>query len=140
MCAVTPLSFMAMLQTDVDTSPVKTSRDKFELEPGEQLLEEGTAAILKSNLGAGKWGPLILTDQRLVWQERGWLWPLTQEFKSVPLGDIVHVHQTGLLGLIFGGRRLQITLKSGKRFRIWVGPHEPAAWADRIRWAKSNCY
>jgi hypothetical protein len=100
---------------------VDTSRHNFELEPGEHVLEEGAAAIIKGLFGA-KWGPLVLTDQRLFWQERGWLWPLTREFKSVPFGDIAEVHETGLLDFIFGGRRLQIRLKSGKRFRFWVEP------------------
>jgi hypothetical protein len=99
------------------------------------VLSEGLAAILKNNWGTAKLGQLVLTDQRLFWQERGWLWPLTKGFQSVPLTEIADVEHTGILGLVFGGRRLQTRLRSGKSFRIWVDPDGPAAWANRIRMA-----
>lgn len=108
------------------------TRAKPAMEPGEQVVFEGRAARIKGFSG-GRWGPLILTNRRLIWYETAKVWPLKPISGELRLSDIAAVDKGNLIDLIFGGRGIRIRLKSGRRVKLFEGDGKLNEWIARLR-------
>src|SRR5207245_453845 len=106
------------------------------LAPGEKVLHEGTAAMIRGQ-GGGRWGPLILTNQRLLWYEVDpVIWPFKRHFRGIRFDEIARVDKGGLVDAIFGGRRLRIHLYDGRTVKLWEGGSELDWWVERLEDAR----
>ena len=106
--------------------------DDFELESDERVLSQGRAAMFRGRAKNDDWGPLTLTSQRILWRQQGRVvWPFKRGSMAVSLADVASLQETGRLDAVFGGRRLQIQLRSGKRIKLWTDP-SPTYWIAEI--------
>ena len=88
------------------------------LAPDEEVLREGTAAVTKGMFG-GRWGPLVLTNRRLIWSEAGWIWPLKRQHREIDLADVLRAEHKSKLDFVFGGKQLRIRLRNGRLVKFF---------------------
>jgi hypothetical protein len=108
------------------------SCEKPVLESGEQIVSEGRAARMKGFFG-GRWGPLVLTNRRLIWYETGIAWPLKPICGELRLSDIASVDKGNLVDLIFGGHGIRIRLKNGRFVKLFEGDGKLNEWIAKLR-------
>lgn len=102
------------------------------LEQGEMVVREGVAASTGGLFGR-RWGPLILTNRRLIWYETATvIWPLKRIHGEVNLADVRSVDKGSLLDIVFGGRRLRFRLRTGKTQCLYVGDGKLNVWVSMI--------
>ncbi|HLB26950.1 MAG TPA: hypothetical protein VJN32_04820 [Dehalococcoidia bacterium] len=105
------------------------------LQEGEEIIREGHAARVKG-LSGGRWGPLILTNQRLIWYEDAkWTWPLKRISGELALSAIASVDRGNLLNFVFGGYRIRLRLRNGNSTFLWEGDGKLDEWIAAIRGA-----
>jgi len=110
----------------------QSERSTPELSEGEVIVREGVAAITRGMFG-GRYGPLVLTNKRLLWQETGLIWPLTRQHRQVGLADVVDVDKGTLFDFIAGGRRLRLRLQNGKHQCFFEGDGRLDEWISAIQ-------
>ena len=110
-----------------------------ELRLGENELTicEGSAAVTRG-LGGGRWGPLILTNYRLLWYESARVWPLKPQSREIALADISSVDTGTLLDRVFGGKRLRVHLCNGRTVRFFEGQGKLDWWVAQLRHARDT--
>lgn len=81
----------------------------------------------------GRWGPLVLTNRRLIWYETAITWPLKPICGELQLSDIASVDKGNLIDLIFGGHGIRIRLKSGRFVKLFEGDGKLDEWIARLR-------
>jgi hypothetical protein len=99
---------------------------------GEAVLLEGVGARVKG-LGGGRWGPVLITNQRVIWYETANTWPLPRIKGEVSLSDVESVDKGTLLDFIFGGYRLRMHLHNGKIKTLYEGQDRLDEWIVTIR-------
>ncbi|HLA19477.1 MAG TPA: hypothetical protein VJ253_09185 [Dehalococcoidia bacterium] len=105
------------------------------LQEGEEIILEGHAARVGGLFGR-RWGPLILTNRRLIWYEDvRWTWPLKRISGELALADIASVGKGNLLNFVFGGHRIQLRLWNGKSTFLYEGDGKLDEWITAIRGA-----
>jgi hypothetical protein len=110
---------------------------EFELRPTERIVCRGVAAITKGQFG-GRWGPLVLTNERLLWRESGIVRPLRRRAREIALRDIARVDKGSMLDAVLGGRRLRVRLNNGTTVKFFDGQGTLDAWIDRLRRAQHS--
>lgn len=108
-----------------------------ELTADEVILQEGSAALTRGMFG-GRWGPLILTNRRLIWYESRFIWPLKRQYRIVNLDDILSVDKGSLVDAVGGGSRLRIKLRNGKTILFFEGGGELDSWVERLSQIRSH--
>ena len=102
------------------------------LEEGEEIILEGVAARVRG-LGGARWGPLILTNRRLLWYETANVWPLRKISGQLDLSDIASVDKGSIFDVVFGGRRIRLRLRNGKIQKFYEGQGRLDEWVETIR-------
>lgn len=102
------------------------------LEEGEEIILEGGAARVKG-LGGGRWGPLILTNRRLIWDETANVWPLKRISGRLYLSEIASVDKGNIFDFLFGGRRIRLRLRNAKIEKLYEGEGRLDEWITTIR-------
>ncbi len=101
------------------------------LEGGEEIIREGVAARVKGFFG-GAWGPLILTNRRLIWYQAGHVWPFKRISGQLHLSDIASVDKGSIFDFVFGGRRIRLRLRNGKIQKLYEGDGRLDEWVTTI--------
>lgn len=102
---------------------------------GETVQCQGVAAITRGLFG-GRWGPLVLTNKRLLWYEEGPIWPLKRQHRQIELADIEEADDGSLVDKLFGGRRLRVRLRTGGHIRFFEGQNQLDWWLDQLSRAR----
>jgi hypothetical protein len=102
-----------------------------ELHNGEGILLEGQVALLQGTIGV-RLGPLILTNQRLIWYEPSVARPLKPICGEIALPEIKFADKGNILDLIGGGKRLRLHLHSGKRKTFAESQGRLNEWVEAI--------
>ena len=102
------------------------------LEEGEDVIREGVAARVKGFFG-GAWGPLILTNRRVIWYQAGHTWPFKRISGELNLSDIASVDKGSILDFVFGGRRIRLRLRDGKIEKLYEGDGKLDEWIETLR-------
>ena len=102
------------------------------LEQGEEVILEGVGARVKGLFG-GAWGPMLVTNRRVIWYETANTWPLPRISGQINLSDIVSVDKGTLIDFVFGGWRLRMHLRSGKMKTLFEGQDRLDEWITTIR-------
>jgi hypothetical protein len=102
------------------------------LREDEEVVARGVAALVKG-LHGGRWGPLILTNRRVLWYEDSPVWPLKRQSRQIQLDAIGSVDKGTWLHFVAGGRRLRLRLKNGKVVTFFDGNEEPDRIIEMIR-------
>jgi len=105
---------------------------EFALAVGEEVAYEGLAALVRGPFG-GRWGPLALTNRRLLWHEAGPIWPLKRQSREIPLDRISLVDKGSAFDAIFGGRRIRLHLDDGRIVKFFEGQGNLDAWITQLR-------
>ena len=106
--------------------------DGVTLPPEDEVILRGIACVTKG-FGGGRWGPLLLTHEKVIWYENHAAWPLKRQHRSIDLTQVAAVDHGTLLDLIGGGRRLRLRMKNGKSIRFYEGGGQRSAWIEAIR-------
>jgi hypothetical protein len=102
------------------------------LESGEEVLRRGVAAQSKGYFG-GRWGPLVLTNRRLLWHGRKrTLLPFKKNSISVRLEEIHSVDKGNLFNFLFGGMCIRIRKKNGRVETLYEGNGQLDDWIAAI--------
>ena len=102
------------------------------LQEGEEVILEGRAARIKG-LGGARWGPLILTNRRLLWYETTNVWPLKKISGQLNVSDIASVDKGTIVDFVFGGKRIRLRLRNGKIEKLHEGEGRLDEWIETIR-------
>ena len=102
------------------------------LEEGEEIILEGRAARIKG-LGGARWGPLILTNRRLLWYETAGVWPLKKISGQLKVSDIASVDKGSIADFVFGGRRIRLRPRNAKIEKLYEGEGRLDEWIEAIR-------
>jgi hypothetical protein len=103
------------------------------LDNGEEVVLEGKA-VLVSGWFVQRWGPLLLTNRRLIWNEASRPnWPFKPITGQVPLTEIASVDKGTLLDFIGGGRRLRLRLRNGKDKCFLEAEGKLDEWIETMR-------
>lgn len=102
------------------------------LQEGEEVILEGRAARIKG-LGGARWGPLILTNRRLLWYETANVWPLKKISGQLNVSDIASVDKGTIVDFVFGGKRIRLRLRNGKIEKLHEGEGRLDEWIEAIR-------
>ncbi len=105
---------------------------KLVLLDGEKVILEGAAAVTRGMFG-GRYGPLALTNKRVLWHESGLIWPLRRQHREIDLADIAAVDKGTLFDLVFGGRRIRLRRRNGKDQCFFEGDGRLDEWITAIR-------
>ena len=106
--------------------------DGVTLPPANEVIFRGVACRTKG-FGGGRWGPLLLTHEKLIWYEDHRIWPLERQYCVVDLAQVAAVGEGNILEAIGGGRRLSLRLKNGRSVKLYEGSGERKAWIDAVR-------
>ncbi len=102
------------------------------LQEGEEVILEGHAARIKG-LGGARWGPLILTNRRLLWYETASVWPLKKISGQLNVSDITSVDKGSIVDFVFGGKRIRLRLRNAKIEKLYEGEGRLDEWIETIR-------
>jgi hypothetical protein len=105
---------------------------KFALEPGEHILYEGSGATSQGLFG-GEYGPLILTNRRVLWYLTHPSWPGKQPHRQMRLDEIQRVDKGNFLNLILRANILRIRTKRGRTVIFYEGENKLDWWVKTIR-------
>lgn len=109
----------------------RSTRPAFRSDEG--IVLEGAVAFQRGLIGSRS-GRLIVTNQRVLWYERGATsWPFKPISGEVTLTDIASVDKGTLFDFIGGGRRLRLRLRSGKDKCFFEGEGKLNKWIATIR-------
>ena len=101
------------------------------LEEGEKIIRAGVGAKTKGMFGA-RWGPLVLTNRRLLWYENHSAWPLKTLSGEVRLAQVKSVDKGNFLNFIFGGMCIRMKLVNGRCERLYEGDGQLDDWIHQI--------
>ena len=104
------------------------------LQDGEHIVLEGVAARTGGVFGR-RWGPLLLTNRRLIWYETANVWPLKRISGELDLSEVASVDKGSPLDMVFGGRRLRLRLRNGKSECLYEGDGRLDEWVTATRTA-----
>jgi hypothetical protein len=107
-----------------------------EMGDGEKVITEGKAILLAGLIGA-RVGPLLLTNQRLIWYEEAVARPLWLIADEVRLRSVKCVDKGTLLDVVGGGRPLRMKLEDGSMKCVRLASGSLDTWVDAVREAVS---
>ena len=99
------------------------------LQDGEDILAEGTVAYLRGS----RFGRLILTNRRVIWDESTRAWLLKPISGELRLRDVATVEKTNILLSFFRGGPLRLRLLSGESKHFFVAKTDD--WITTFRQA-----
>jgi hypothetical protein len=103
------------------------------LEPGEQMLREGTCIFSRSFFG-GRVGRMMLTDRRFRWYEtKDVPRPFKRTTGEVNLSDTASVDKGTAFDVIGGGTRLRLRLRNGRDKCLWESDGRLDEWIATVR-------
>jgi hypothetical protein len=82
------------------------------LEDGEYATKEGSVTMV-SGMHGSRFGRLILTNRRVMWEEATRVWPLKRISGELRLNQIALAEKANLLSALRGGR-LRLRLMNGR--------------------------